>query len=103
LAAASLPGRAERGQQAARRRGAAGNTPGACLSIPIARPRDEFRHMGTILYSKSRFAKSTEDPGLGFVKEEITQEVAAPQGKITLSQTTKRLPKDNFLNSYGGK
>jgi len=43
---------------------------------------------GTTVENKSWYAKSTEVPGIGFVKEEITQEVAAPQGKIRISQTT---------------
>jgi photosystem II stability/assembly factor-like uncharacterized protein len=46
---------------------------------------------GTTVENKSWFAKSTEVPGIGFVKEEITQEVAAPQGKIRISQTTTLL------------
>ncbi len=46
---------------------------------------------GTTLDNKSWFARSTEIPGVGFVKEEVTQEVAAPQGKIRLSQTTTLL------------
>jgi hypothetical protein len=46
---------------------------------------------GTTVENKSWFAKSTEVPGVGFVKEEIVQEVAAPQGKIRVSQTTALL------------
>src|SRR5579862_5882967 len=46
---------------------------------------------GTTVENKSWFAKSTEVPGVGFVKEEIVQEVTAPQGKIRVSQTTALL------------
>ena len=46
---------------------------------------------GTSVENKSWFSKSTEIPGIGFVKEEVTQEIAGPQGKIRLSQTTTLL------------
>jgi len=43
---------------------------------------------GTSVENRTWFAKSTEVPGVGVVKEEIVQEAAAPQGKIRVSQTT---------------
>ncbi len=46
---------------------------------------------GTTVENKSWFEKGTEVPGMGFVKEEIVQEVAAPQGKIRVTQTTALL------------
>lgn len=46
---------------------------------------------GMTIENKSWFAKSTEVPGIGFVKEMITQEVTAPQGKIKVSQSTTLL------------
>ncbi|MBV8878829.1 MAG: hypothetical protein JO332_02585 [Planctomycetaceae bacterium] len=46
---------------------------------------------GMVVDNKSWFAKSTEIPGIGFVKEEVTQEMAGPQGKIRISQRTALL------------
>ena len=44
---------------------------------------------GMSIRSKSWYARSAEVPGSGLVKSESTQEVAAPQGKITITQTLK--------------
>jgi photosystem II stability/assembly factor-like uncharacterized protein len=46
---------------------------------------------GLVVENKSWFAKSTEVPGVGFVKEEITQDSAGPSGKLRVSQTTTLL------------
>ena len=65
-----------------------GETSFDCIVVQVkARTADG----GTSMENKSWFAKSTEIPGIGFVKEEITQEIAGLQGKIRLSQTTTLL------------
>ena len=40
---------------------------------------------------KSWFAKSTEVPGLGVVRGETAQEMAGPQGKISVTQSIRLL------------
>jgi photosystem II stability/assembly factor-like uncharacterized protein len=57
-----------------------------CIVIQV---KGQSSDGGTTVENKSWFAKSTEIPGMGFVKDEVTQEVTAPQGKIKLSQTTR--------------
>lgn len=46
---------------------------------------------GTSVRTKSWFARSTEVPGLGVVREDTVQEMAAPQGKISITQSVMLL------------
>jgi hypothetical protein len=46
---------------------------------------------GLVVENKSWFAKGTDVPGLGFVKEEITQDSTAPSGRVRVSQKTTLL------------
>ena len=61
------------------------------LDCLVVQSRVEATGGGITVTTKNWFAKSTEIPGLGFVKEETTQEMAAPQGKISITQSTRLL------------
>jgi photosystem II stability/assembly factor-like uncharacterized protein len=61
------------------------------LECVVVEEKAQSTDGGTSVRGKNWFAKSADVPGLGLVKTETLQEMAGPQGKITVNQTVKLL------------